>query len=555
MSFSAGNFQHFLNASPIPMWIYDTGTLRFVWVNAAAAARYGYSAEEFVQMGVLDVRPAAERQLVAELARSENRTAANLPRVWTHLTRSGTPLSVRVTTVDMLPAGSGLRLALVEDVTSFVEMERTLTYLATHDSATGLLNLQALTHRLDEGALGEGYHVVCVRLQGLVEVGDLFGRKLERDVTASVADILRPCLPEGLSAFHPPNALFVAHADLAALRTLVAEAGRLLEPPVVVEGAQWQVTPRCGIAQHAPPALAEQVIAWATVAARARTEDGQVTVYHDALGEGLRRRRLLAVELRTALREGSIEVHFQPIVRLQEAAGTALKYEALARWTLQGVKISPAEFIPIMENAGLGGALLRCVMHRACELIVTLRERGQTCVVMVNVPAIAAVLHRLPEDLQEICALHGVAPSCIGIEITESAAIEDSGAWRRNIALLRYLGVQLAIDDFGTGFNSLTTLDRLPADVIKIDRTFIGALLTNDRQALICASMIRLAHGLGLKVVAEGVEDERQLRWLVEQGCDEAQGFLFSRPISAAQVLASLSDKANDTLGRAASSR
>jgi len=537
MPFSAGNFQNFLDASPIPMWVYDTATLRFVWVNAAAVARYGYDAATFTSMGLLDVRPAAERGEVAALAYSADRADANRSRIWTHLDAHGTPLNVRVTTVDLLPAERGLRLALVEDVTSFVEMERTLTYLATHDDITGLLNLQALARTLDDGALGEGYGIACLRLHGLAEVGDLYGRTLEREVAARVVEVLRPG-GEGLWAFHPPDALFIAAADADTLYATVEAACAVLETPVVADGAQWQITPRSGIAAHAAPARAEQVIAQATVAARVPAEAGQATRYSEALGEGLRRRQALAVAVRGALRDGGIDVHFQPIVRLDGAGGQPRKFEALARWTLEGTAIAPSEFIPIIEGAGLGAALVRHVIGRACELVAVLQARGQAALVMVNVPAIAAVLQRLPDDLQDVCAAHGVAASCIGIEITESAVMEDSKTWRRSLALLRYLGVQLAIDDFGTGFNTLTYLDRLPADTIKLDRSFIGALFSSDRQALVCASLIRLAHGLGLKVVAEGVETERQHRWLVEHRCDEAQGYLFGRPQALAQVLA-----------------
>lgn len=539
MPFSTGNFQNFLEASPIPMWIYDTGTLRFAWVNKAAIARYGYSTEEFLAMGVLDVRPPADIGEVARLASSPDRAYANRARVWTHLARDGSVLSVRVTTVDLLPADSNLRLALVEDVTSFIEMERALTYLATHDGTTGLLNLQALSQSLDDGVLAAGYHVACVRLQGLVEVGDLFGKKLERDLAARVAVLLQPALADGLWAFHPPDSLFVACADGAALQVLASEASQRLQAPVVVEGAQWQVTPLCGIARQVAPQRAEQVIACSAVAAQLPAEAGQASFYDDALGEGLRRRHRLAVALRSALRDGDIEVYFQPIVRLDDAPDAVLKYEALSRWTLDGATIAPGEFIPIIESAGLGSALVRHVVGQACALVAALQRTGRPGLVMVNVPAITPVLRSLPDDLQEICTTHGVPVSSIGVEITESAVMEDSATWRRSLALLRYLGVQLAIDDFGTGFNSLAYLDRLPADTIKLDRSFIGALLGNDRQALICASMIRLAHGLGLKVVAEGVEDERQRAWLLAHHCDEAQGYLFGRPMPLAQVLAS----------------
>lgn len=544
--FDPSNFQHFLEASPLPMWVYEIPTLRFVWANAAAINLYGYSLADFQQMTILDIRPAEDRPEVALLARNEDRIEANRSRVWQHLAKNGSGLDVRVTTVDLLPPGCGLRLALVEDVSSFTSMTRALEHMAKHDAATGLLNPGTLAHLLDAGLLGSHYEIASLRLQGLTEVSELFGSSVALTVAKEVILFLQSGRGGDLWGFQAPNCILVASAHAESLRELVVKASDFLEKPVPAEGSQWQIYLRCGLSRFPQDgSRAEQIIACAGLAARLRRVESNPaapSVYTAALGERSRRRRRLAVELRRAIREEEIEVYFQPIVRaVENDGGTHLrKYEALSRWQLNGEPVPPSEFIPIVESVGLSKELLRLIMKRSFEVVTTLRERGLDCLVTVNVPAIASVLADLPDEVLAFSERHGIRPDCIGIEVTESALIDDDAHWRKSFALLRYMGVHVAIDDFGTGFNTLSYLDRLPADVIKLDRTFIGQIFVNDRQALICASLIRLAHGLGLKVVAEGVEDEEQRQWLLKHGCDELQGYLIGRPISFSQVLDSL---------------
>ena len=543
--FDSRNFQHFLESSPLPVWVYDVATLRFVWANAAAIQRYGYTLAEFERMTILDIRPGEDCSAVERLSRSTQRQSANQPRVWVHMDKSGQRLDVRVTTVDLLPVGCGLRLALIEDVTSFTTMTRTLAFMASHDAATGLLSVHALAKALDEGALGAAYPLAYLRLQGLTELADLYGNSVAREVANAVVALLQPHVPQGIWGFKPPNALLLAHADPCVLRAFVADAARRLERPVMAEGAQWQLSLDAGMARFPDDGNeADQVIACAALAARSRgseSDPAQATEYVAALGDRSRRRRRMAVELRRAIREGELEVHFQPILPGVQQAGAGAcalrKVEALSRWQFEGEPISPAEFIPIVESAGLGGALLRRVLQRSCEAIVALRAADIEAVVTINVPALASVMRDLPDDIVAACAVHQVSPHQIGIEITESTFFDDDASWRATFTRLSGLGVQIAIDDFGTGFNSLAYLQRLPADVIKLDRTFIGQIFSSDRQALICASLIRLAHGLGLKVVAEGVEQEAQRSWLLQQGCDELQGYLLGRPVPLARLL------------------
>lgn len=545
--FDPSNFQHFLQASPLPMWVYDIHTLRFIWVNEAAVGHYGYSPADFEQMTILDIRPDEARPGVTLLARSKDRLDANKSRVWQHLTKQGALLDVRVTTVDLLPHGCGLRLALVEDVSTFTTMTQALEHMASHDAATGLLNPRSLAQMLDSGLLGPVYEIASLRLQGLVEVSELFGNSVALAVAKEIIAHLQATEEEGLWGFQAPHCILVASAQPAGLRSLIVKASAFLERPVPAEGGQWQLALRSGLSRFPQDGhQAEQIIACAGLAARSRSSDSDPSLpssYTAALGDRSRRRRQLAVELRRAIRDEEVEVHFQPIVPAAEAARTpySRKYEALSRWTLEGEPVPPSEFIPIAESAGLSRDLLRLVIKRSFEAVTTLRARGVSCLVTINVPAIASVIAHLPGDLLELSERHGVGPECLGIEVTESALIDDDASWRKSFAYLRYMGVHVAIDDFGTGFNSLSYLDRLPADAIKLDRTFIGQIFLNDRQALICASLIRLAHGLGLKVVAEGVEHEDQRKWLLSHGCDELQGYLTGRPASLEQVLGSLS--------------
>ncbi len=238
-------------------------------------------------------------------------------------------------------------------------------------------------------------------------------------------------------------------------------------------------------------------------------------------------------DLRYAIQRDEFVLHFQPKADL--ASGRVTGVEALLRWQRpDGRLVAPAEFIPLLEDSGLIVPAGAWVLRAACAQIYAWRKAG-----LAPVP-IAVNLSAKQFHQQDICAVvkgaleeYNVDARLLELEITESAAMHDAKAATAMLRDLKAIGVHIAIDDFGTGYSSLSYLKRFPIDSLKIDRSFVTELPGNHGDASIARAVITMAHSLGLKVVAEGVENEAQLAFLAQHGCDEIQGYYFSRPLPA----------------------
>lgn len=243
-----------------------------------------------------------------------------------------------------------------------------------------------------------------------------------------------------------------------------------------------------------------------------------------------RRRRLR--ELRLAIQQRKLEVHYQPIV--QAHAGRLVGVEALVRWRRGSGLVPPDEFLPLAESSGLIEPLTAFVLDEAVKEAAAWRRDGHPVFVAVNVSAWSLLESRLASEIEETLARHSLPAHLLHIEITETAVIEDESHAIAVLETIAASGVQVSLDDFGTGYSSMTRVGRLPITELKIDRSFVSDL-TPARYPLV-RSMIDLAHVLGLRVVAEGVEDHATLVILREMGCELVQGFYFSRPLPAAEL-------------------
>jgi PAS domain S-box-containing protein len=251
------------------------------------------------------------------------------------------------------------------------------------------------------------------------------------------------------------------------------------------------------------------------------------------LTERAARRFSLESKMRKALEQGAFLLHYQPKQSLK--SNCIIGMEALLRWRQPDAGlISPAEFIPIAEEIGLIVPIGEWVVHEACRQAAAWRAAGLPALtVSVNLSAAQFKQRRLVQNIRRALDLTKLDSSCLEIELTESILVEDTEASTVLLAQLKDLGVRLSIDDFGTGYSSLSYLKRFALDALKIDRSFVRDLTTDSNDAAIVSATIALAHNLRLGVVAEGVETQLQAEILREQGCDEAQGFLFSRPLPA----------------------
>jgi EAL domain-containing protein (putative c-di-GMP-specific phosphodiesterase class I) len=254
-------------------------------------------------------------------------------------------------------------------------------------------------------------------------------------------------------------------------------------------------------------------------------------------------RRVLEVDLRRALSENALEVFYQPLVQATGIAG----FEALLRWRhpRRGL-VSPADFIPIAEEAGLIGAIGAWVLNQAC---VDAAIWPGTLKVAVNLSPLQFQTRSLVEDVQHALTVSGLDPNRLELEITESVLIQDGDEGvLTTLHALRAKGIRIAMDDFGTGYSSLSYLRRFPFDKIKIDQSFVKGMLDHEDCLTIVRAVIGLGRALHMSVNAEGVETEQQLLALRAEGCTEIQGYFFSPPRPAADVAALLRKHGNATL-------
>jgi EAL domain-containing protein (putative c-di-GMP-specific phosphodiesterase class I) len=260
--------------------------------------------------------------------------------------------------------------------------------------------------------------------------------------------------------------------------------------------------------------------------------------YNEAMDVAIRRRATITAALRKVLDRGELQLVFQPQLSLREQRITGV--EALLRWNSNehGV-ISPIQFIPLAEETGLILEIGDWVLHEACSVLQQWRKDGVDGLTMaINVSALQLFRGNLPRVVSRVLKDTGIPPEHLELELTESVIMANAQQTASTLNALRALGVGLAVDDFGTGYSSLAYLKRLPITSLKIDKEFIDDLSHDADDAAITSTIITMAHSLGLNVVAEGVEEEAQMRFLLANGCDEIQGYWLARPLDAQACLA-----------------
>jgi diguanylate cyclase (GGDEF)-like protein len=319
--------------------------------------------------------------------------------------------------------------------------------------------------------------------------------------------------------------------DAASVATRVLEA---LGQPLRLEGRETAVTCSIGIAVYPQHGALSTLIAHADAAMRcAKSTGGAAYCFFEArMVAGLREQTELLRDLRRALAQGELELYYQP--KIHAPTGEITGAEALMRWQhpRRGM-IGPVVFIPIAERFGLIGSLGNWLIDEVCRQIRAWRDSGLRMRVAINLSVHQLRQPDLIERIARALREHDVNPGLLTCEITESVAMEDAEGTIRFLGQLAQLGVSISIDDFGTGHSSLAYLRKLPASELKIDRSFVLDLETSEDARKVASAVINLAKALDLKVVAEGVETEGQNRILREFGCDQLQGYLFAKPMSA----------------------
>ncbi|UMY18238.1 EAL domain-containing protein [Methylobacterium organophilum] len=453
--------------------------------------------------------------------------------------------SACVVAVDQKRTSEGGWIATYEDVTERYEAEARIVSLARSDALTGLANRMVFNERLNEAAhrlpSGRGFAALCLDLDRFKEVNDTFGHPVGDGLLRGVAERLCLCVRSGDTVARLGGDEFAilqaesgTASDAVSLARHIAAA---FETPFLIDGHAVSVGVSIGIVlapEHGSEP--EKLLKSADMALyRAKSDQaGAWRLFAPEMDIELQKRRALETDLRQALARNEFELLYQPIVDI--AHGGPVSCEALLRWhhPRRG-SVSPAEFVPLAEEIGLIGEIGQWVLRRACT---EARRLPSGVSVAVNVSAVQFRNADLVRSVTAALAESGLAPNRLELEITESVLLTNSVGTLATLHAIKRLGVRIAMDDFGTGYSSLSYLQSFPFDKIKIDQSFVQNLDGAESSRLIVGAIVSLGRSLGMRVTAEGVETPVQLAHLREEGCTEAQGYLFSRPISFAKVMA-----------------
>ena len=438
----------------------------------------------------------------------------------------------------------GLEQIVAERTRALSRSTALLQEQAWTDSLTGLPNRARLFDRVERELQNGPVVVALLDLDGFKSVNDSLGHAAGDTLLDALGHRLMQGLPAHVMAARLGGDEFAfllpGGADEAAARAFGAEVLRLLTEPVDIGTRTIALTGSLGLVVSEPEDTPESLLRNADVAMYAAKDAGKdrLRLFEPTMREALLARFALEAELRTALVVGEIVPWFQPVVDLD--TGLVVGVEALARWPRpddRGGPVSPVEFVPLAEQSGLVSLLGRQVLRSACASAAAW-NRVAPLSLSVNLSAVQLASEDVVDVVREALTDSGLPPAQLVLEITETVLVEDPVAVGPRLAALRALGVRVALDDFGTGYSALGYLQKIPVDIVKIDRAFVQDVHVGPRESALAAAVMTMAGALELDVVAEGIELAEQAARLRHLGCRLGQGFLYSPAVTADRLTA-----------------
>jgi len=524
-------------------------------VSAPACEMFGYTRPEMLGMSVHQLLPppirAAHAQHLAKfVAGSEKFRRMRERGDITGCRRDGTLFTLEASIAKISNGTSWLLVVTLQDATKRKRSEEELTWLVTHDALTGLENRTLIRERLNTALDRSRRHdgnvaLLLIDLDNFKAVNDSYGHEAGDELLKAISARLMEQVRRGDSVARLAGDEFVVLCDrveqLSEAAILAERINDVLRRPIRLSTEQIAVvTASIGIATgHGNVHNVDDLLRnaeTAMYAVKSRGRDGW-QFFNDSIEAEARQRVMIIHGLRLALERQEFTVLYQPIVAVE--GRRVIGAEALLRWHPPSGEISPVVFIPIAEDNGAIVPIGAWVFRQACQTAAAWRARfgDDTPYVAVNVSTRQLDAPHLIEDFTKIIRDTGVYPADILIEITETALMSNIEASISTLHQLAKLGLRVAVDDFGTGYSSLAQLLRLPVSIVKIDRAFINGIDIKTELRVVTAAIIRMAHTLGHRLVAEGVETESQLAELRMLGCDYAQGYLFHRPLNSSAIL------------------
>jgi diguanylate cyclase (GGDEF)-like protein len=440
--------------------------------------------------------------------------------------------------------------------------EEELSFLATHDALTGLPNRTLILDRVEQ-ILARSRRTkrpaaaLFLDLDNFKDINDTLGHSAGDELLKAVAARLDGVVRDVDALGRLGGDEFVVISEelsLAAGPELVAE--RLLEalkqPFKLGEGKETKVMVTASIGIAIGSAIGEQTSAEellrnADIAMYRAKWDGKnrYSVFEIGMQETIQNRMELEMDLREALGKDEFFLAYQPTINLSDMSPSGV--EALIRWDhpTRGI-MQPADFIPLLEESGLITEIGKWVLDQACAQGAAWRAAGYPINMAINVSGRQLDTDQITADIEEALASSRLDPAALTIEVTETALMRNIAETARRLTEIKELGVQIAIDDFGTGYSSFAHLQRFPVDSLKIDRSFISGLRSNDEGETLIHSLVQLGKALSLETFAEGIEQQHELSLLKDEDCDSGQGFFFARPLDVAATEAFLQNWAEN---------
>jgi len=519
-------------------------------VNPALEQTFGYRENELIGRSVSVLmsagdRPEHERAIEQYLLKGRG-SASERSREIECLRHDGTLFSAEITISEMHVDDSCRFICIVRDISERKAYLDAIEYQALHDVLTGLPNRVLLLDRLRQSARGasrtqQPLALLVIDLDHFKQVNDTLGHHNGDIILKLAAERMNTVLRSSDTVARLGGdefAILLPATDRAQAEQIAEKLRAVLEQPCELEGHTFYVGASVGIAMYPEHGVDDvSLMQHADVAmyVAKRAKSGHA-VYQEGQRHGSLPQLSLMNELRAAVDNNELRLCYQPVINLK--SGSISGVEALVRWQhpTKGL-LYPNAFIPLAEQTGLIGPLTLWVFEQAMLQSSEWESLGLELRVSVNLSARSLHDARFPGQLTQLIDSAGIQAERLRLEITESAIITDPEYTANMLNNLSKMGVRISIDDFGTGYSSLAYLKQLPVDEIKIDRSFVTHMLEDESDEVIVRSTIDLAHNIGMKVVAEGIEQQAVYDRLVALGCDAAQGFHMGRPLSPAAFL------------------
>ena len=529
-------FRLLFERNPLAMFVYDRESGCIRTANEAACALFGYTTPEMVDLPAEELFPAASRARAAELLVTDR---ADTGDSWKMLRRDGGCIeTVIATRLSDLEGFSGTIVSIF-DVTERRRIEQRMAHMARHDELTGLANRSHCRTYLNELLTDAGPHdtvtLAMVDLDHFKPVNDTYGHHFGDIVLTEAARRMRELIPpEALLCRIGGDefALIFRRSSMTQAELVSKSIITTLSEPFFVQGHMIHIGATVGVAS-APYDTRdpETLLRYADLALYAAKGErrGSCRSFESGMDAAAQEKNRLEIDLRAAVREGRLEVHYQPIVDLQ--SGQVECYEALLRWNHpERGRVPPDVFVPLAEEIGLIDQIGRFVLGSACSAAMQWPDHVK---VAVNVSPLQFRNGNLLSTVINALSTSGLAAERLELEITEAVLMEKGPRPSAIIRNLRAFGIGISLDDFGTGYSSLSYLLNYPFTKIKIDKSFILNLHHEANSRAVIRAVIGLGRSLGLIVTAEGIESDMEREYLRDEGCTQGQGYLFGKAMPA----------------------